>query len=224
MPKLTWDQVGKRFYETGTRNGVMALQNSDGGYSAPVAWNGLTKVTESPEGGEETALYADDIKYLSLYSAENLKGTIEAYTYPDEFAECDGIAEAATGVLVYQQDRKSFGLAYTTRIGNDTVGNSYGDKIHIIYGVKVSPSERAYETVNESPAAINFSWAFSTTPVDMGANMKPSALITIDTTKAPADGVRSLKDLLYGTDAKEPKFPTPEEVLALFPSAPPAGE
>lgn len=223
MPKLKWDQVGKRFYETGTRNGVMALQTSEGRYATPVAWNGLTKVTESPEGGEETALYADDIKYLSLYSAENLKGTIEAYTYPDEFAECDGIAEAATGVLVYQQDRKAFGLAYTTRIGNDTVGNDYGDKIHIIYGVKVSPSERAYETVNESPAAINFSWAFSTTPVDMGANMKPSALITIDTTKAPAAGVKSLKDLLYGTDAAEPKFPTPEEVLALFPTEP-AGE
>jgi len=222
MAKLVWDQTGERRYETGVNHAVMAVQDDKGVYGVSVPWNGVTKVTESPEGGEETALYADNLKYLSLYSAENLKGTIEAYTYPDEFMECDGSAEPAPGVVVYQQDRKPFGLVYSTAIGNDTVGSSFGEKIHIIYGVRVSPSERAYETVNESPAAITFSWAFSSTAVDMGEGLKPSALITIDTTTAPADKVKALKELLYGSEVEEAAFPTPAEVLALMGEVTPA--
>lgn len=213
---LVWDQTGQRKYETGVDRGCLALQDETGNYLPPVAWNGLTKVTESPEGGEETALYADNIKYLSLYSAELLKGTIEAYTYPDEFMACDGSATVAPGVVVYQQDRKAFGLAYVTTVGNDVVGNSYGEKIHIVYGVRVSPSERSYETINDSPAAVTFSWAFSSTPIDMGNGFKPSSLITIDSVTAPKAQITALKELLFGSAAAAPKFPTPTEVFDLM--------
>lgn len=217
MPKLTWDAIGKRFYETGTDRGVLYPTNEDGTTGAGVSWSGLTKVTESPEGGEETALYADNIKYLSLYSAEVLKGTIEAYTYPDEFAECDGSATIATGVTVGQQTRKPFGFAYRTLIGNDVKGNNLGYKLHLIYGVRVSPSERGYETVNSDPAAVTFSWAFSSTSVEI-PGYEMSSTITIDSRTAPSAKLKALEDMLYG-GTTEAKLPTPEEVITLFEEA-----
>lgn len=219
MPKLQWDVLGKRFYETGTDRAVLFVTDDTGAYGNGVAWSGLTKVTESPEGGEETALYADNIKYLSLYSTEVLKGTIEAYTYPDEFEACDGSAEIATGVTIGQQTRKPFAFAYRTKIGNDVKGATYGYKLHLIYGVRVSPSERAYETVNETPGAVTFSWAFSSTPVDV-EGFEPSSSIVIDSTKAPAAQLKALEDMLYGAEAAEAKMPTPAEVLAMFKADP----
>ena len=167
MVKLLWDQAGERVYETGTSKGVLFVQDETGAYGTGVAWNGLVSVKKSPDGAEETPVYADNMKYLSLFSAENLKGSIDAFTYPEEFEECDGSAQVHPGVYVGQQTRKPFGLAWTTIVGNDTQGNAYGEKIHIIYNSKVSPAERAYETVNESPSTITFSWNFTTTPVDL---------------------------------------------------------
>ena len=166
MPRLTWDAVGERLYETGTKKGVVFVQNDAGVFGAGVAWNGLTSVKQSPDGAEETPIYADDIKYLSLSSAENFKGTIEAYTYPEEFAACDGSAEvvALSGVYAGQQERKTFAMVYSTVVGNDVQGNDYGEKLHIVYNAKVSPSERAYETINDTPAALTFSWGFTTIP------------------------------------------------------------
>lgn len=216
MAVLTWDEEGKRFYETGTDHGVLYPGATGGGYGAGVAWNGLTKVTESPDGAEETALWADNQKYLSMLSAEEFKGTIEAYTYPDEFAPMDGSAELVKGAMVGQQTRKTFGLAYRTLVGNDTEGNDLGYKLHLVYGAKVSPSERAYETTNDSPAAITFSWAFTTTPVEMPNNLKRSAQIIIDSRTADADALKKLEDILYGSasGSEGPKLPTPAEVVA----------
>lgn len=194
--KIKWDQAGEHFYETGVKNGVLYIPTS-GVYSKGVAWNGLTAVTESPSGAEATALYADDIKYLSLYSTEEFGATIEAYTYPDEFAECDGSATLVKGVQIGQQARKPFGMCYKTTIGNDTDGNDHGYKLHIIYGAMASPSERAYATINDSPEAITFSWEVTTTPVSV-TGAKPTASIVIDSTKVDATKLADLEKILYG--------------------------
>lgn len=216
MPKLVWDQVGQRLYETGTSKGVLFVQNSLGVYGEGVAWNGLVSVKKSPDGAEESAQYADNMKYLSLYSAENLKGSIDAFTYPDEFEECDGSAAVHPGVYVGQQSRAQFGLAYSTIVGNDTLGNRYGEKIHLIYNAKVSPTERAYETVNEDPTALTFSWEFTTTPVDLSdVGLEPSAGITISRHEVSETAWKALTDILYGTAELPSRLPTIQEVIEL---------
>lgn len=223
--KLEWDKTGERFYETGVKNGVLYIP-TDGVYSKGVAWNGLTAVTESPSGAEATALYADDIKYLNLLSTEEFGATIEAYTYPDEFAECDGSAELVAGVSVGQQKRKIFGLCYKTTLGNDTDGNDHGYKLHIIYGAQAAPSEKAYATINDSPEAITFSWEVTTTPVNV-TGMKPTASIVIDSTKADSTKLAALELILYGkkgtgdgnTGAVEPRLPLPDEIKTLMTAA-----
>lgn len=214
MPKITWDDAGKRYYETGVKNGVLYPQVS-GAYPKGVAWNGLTAVTESPSGAEATPLYADDIKYLNLYSAEEFGATIEAYTYPDEFAECDGSASLATGVYAGQQARKAFGLSYKTTLGNDTDGADYGYKLHLIYGAMASPSEKAYATINDSPEAITFSWEVTTTPVNV-TGLKPTASITIDSTKANPEKLAALEKILYGDADTEARLPLPNEIATLM--------
>lgn len=215
MAALTWDDSGKRLYETGVDRGVLYVMSA-GTYGTGVAWNGLTGVTESPSGAEETALYADNIKYVSLYSAEEFGATIEAYTYPDEFAKCDGSAELADGTYVGQQERATFGLSYRTLLGNDTEGQSHGYKLHLIYGAKASPSEKAYATVNDSPEAITFSWEVTTTPVNV-TGMKPTAVITIDSTKADAECLAALEAKLYGSEPSgTPTLPLPDEVKTLM--------
>lgn len=211
MPKLTWDNTGERIFETGIKQGVLYPIQSDGKYSKGVAWNGLTAVTESPSGAEATALYADDIKYLNLLSNEEFGATIEAYTYPDEFAECDGSAELATGVMIGQQKRKIFGLCYRTTIGNDVEGNDYGYKLHLVYGCLAAPSEKGYSTINDNPDAITFSWEVSTTPVNV-AGFKPTSQITIDSTKADPTKLAALEAILYGSAETEAKLPLPDEV------------
>ena len=216
MPKLVWDQTGKRLFETGVRNGVLYVQDSNGTYPKGVVWNGLTAVTESPSGAEPTPLYADDIKYLNLMSNEEFGGTIEAYTYPDEFGACNGDATIADGVTIGQQSRKAFGMCYRTAIGNDVDGNEHGYKLHLIYGALASPSERPYATINDSPEAITFSWEFSTTPVNAGDGFKPTACLTVDSTKVPTEKMTSLEALLYGTDEAEAKLPLPSEVATLI--------
>ena len=215
MAVLTWDDIGERYYETGVRKGVLYLPDAQGAYSTGVAWNGLTAVNESHDGGEPNALYADDIKYLNLMSAEDFKATIEAYTYPDEFAECDGSAALATGVIIGQQKRKSFGLSYQTRIGNDVDQTDLGYKIHLVYGCMAAPTDKNYASINESPEAITFSWEVSTTPVDIPGH-KPSATIVIDSTKADPDKLATLKGMLYGTANARAKLPTPQEIIDLF--------
>ena len=218
MSKLVWDKTGDRTYETGVRNGVLYPQSTGGTYPKGVAWNGLTAVTESPSGAEATALYADDIKYLNLYSTEEFGATIEAYTYPDEFAECDGSASIATGVTIGQQKRKAFGLCYRTVLGNDVDGEDYGYKIHIIYGAMAAPSEKAYNTINDSPEAITFSWEISTTPVSV-SGFKPTASVTIDSTKVEPTKLKSLEDILYGKESEEPRLPLPNEIAELIGTA-----
>lgn len=215
MAKLTWDDTGKRLYETGVKQGVLYPIQTGGVYSKGVAWNGLTAVTESPSGAEATALYADDIKYLSLYSAEEFGATIEAYTYPDEFMECDGSATLVEGVTIGQQDRKTFGLCYRTTVGNDVDGNEHGYKLHLIYGAKASPSEKAYATINDSPEAITFSWEITTTPVNV-TGAKPTACITIDSTKADPTCLAALEAALYGDESEEARLPLPDEVKTLM--------
>lgn len=215
MSALVWDQTGEKLYETGTKKGVLYPMSETGTYPKGVAWNGLTAVTESPSGAEATDLYADDIKYLSLMSAEEFGGTIEAYMYPDEFAECDGSAEPTAGVTIGQQNRKAFGLSYVTTLGNDVKGNDYGYKIHLIYGMKVSPSERGYQTINDSPEAITFSWEFTTIPVNV-TGFKPTACITIDSTKVNAEKLKTLEDKLYGAEATEAQLPLPDEVISML--------
>lgn len=216
MAKLVWDKSGDRLYETGVKNGVLYVYDSEGKkYGNGVAWNGLTAVTESPSGAEATALYADDIKYLNLLSTEEFGATIEAYMYPDEFAECDGSASLADGVFVGQQKRKTFGLAYKTTLGNDTEGNDYGYKLHIIYGCLAAPSEKAYATINDSPEAITFSWEVTTTPVEV-SGLKPTASITIDSTKADATKLAKLEEKLFGGDSEEPTLPLPDEIKTLM--------
>ena len=215
MSALVWDQTGEKLYETGTKKGVLYPMSETGTYPKGVAWNGLTAVTESPSGAEATDLYADDIKYLSLMSAEEFGGTIEAYMYPDEFAECDGSAEPTPGVMIGQQNRKAFGMSYVTTVGNDVKGNDYGYKIHLIYGMKVSPSERGYQTINDSPEAITFSWEFTTVPVNV-TGFKPTACITIDSTKVSAEKLKTLEDKLYGAEATEAQLPLPDEVISML--------
>ena len=230
MSRLTWDNTGERYYETGVKQGVLYPIQSDGKYSLGVAWNGLTAVTESPSGAEATALYADDIKYLNLISTEEFGATIEAYTYPDEFAECDGSASLADGIMLGQQKRKTFGLCYKTTVGNDVDGNDYGYKLHLIYGCLAAPSEKAYATINDSPEAITFSWEVSTTPVNV-AGFKPTSQISIDSTKI-AEGKKAklteLEDILYGkngtgdnseTGATVARLPLPDEIKKLFEGA-----
>ncbi len=221
MAKIVWDAVGEHIYETGVDHGVLYPYKT-GAYQKGVAWNGLTNVSESPEGAEANPLYADNIKYLNLYSVEEFKATIEAYTYPDEFAECDGSAAIATGVMVGQQTRIPFGFTFRTKLGNDTDGADYGYKLHIIYGAMASPTEKGYATVNDSPEAITFSWEITTTPVDV-PGFKPTASITIDSTKADATKLAALEAILYGTDGSgsagtDARLPLPTEIMTIFES------
>ena len=219
--KLKWDQTGERIYETGVSKGVLYPQ-VNGKYEKGVAWNGLTGVTESPSGAEATPLYADNIKYLNLMSAEEFGATVEAYTYPDEFAQCNGEASIAKGVVVGQQKRTPFGMSYQTKVGNDSDPEA-GYKLHIIYGAQAAPSEKAYATVNDSPEAITFSWELTTTPVEV-PGMKPTASITIDSTKVDKAKLAALEEILYGkaadtehsTEAVEARLPLPEEIATLF--------
>ena len=220
MAKLVWDQVGQKTYETGTDHAVLFPMQNNGTYGTGVAWNGITGFTESPSGAENTDLWADNIKYVSLRSAEDYGATIEAYTYPDEFKPCIGEAEVATGVNLGQQKRRAFGFSVRTTVGNDTMMDSYGYKIHIVYGATASPSERAYQTINDSPEAITFSWELTTTPVPITAtgfeNFKPTASIIIDSTKVDATKLTALEDKLYGTANSEPELPTPDWIITNF--------
>ena len=214
MSKLVWDQTGERYYETGVKKGVLYVQTA-GAYPKGVAWNGLTAVTESPSGAEATALYADDIKYLNLMSNEEFGATIEAYTFPDEFAACDGSAALVDGVMLGQQKRATFGLCYRTTLGNDTDGNDYGYKLHLIYGALAAPSEKAYATINDSPEAITFSWEVTTTPVNV-TGFKPTSCITIDSTKVDEAKLKALEDVLYGSESEEARLPLPDEIAELM--------
>ena len=216
MPKLQWDQDGHRLYETGTSKGVLFVKDSLGAYKEGVAWNGLVSVKKSNDGAEETALYADNMKYLSLTSAENLKGSIDAFTYPDEFEACDGSAAIHPGVFIGQQIRVPFGMAYSTIVGNDTEGNAYGEKIHLIYNAKVAPAERAYETVNEDPTALTFSWEYSTTPVNLSdIGFEPSAGITVSRNEVSPEAWTSLTEAIYGSASAESTLPSIQEVIAM---------
>lgn len=216
--RLTWDDAGKRLYETGVKQGVLYPQDDNGAYPKGVAWNGLTAVTESPEGAEPTPLYADDIKYLNLLSTEEFKATVEAYTYPDEFAECDGSGSLVEGVTIGQQDRKTFGLSYRTSLGNDVKGNEYGYKLHIVYGCLAAPSEKAYATVNDSPEAITFSWEVSTTPVNV-TGFKPTASLVLDSVKLGTAKMKAIEDVLYGSSTAEARLPLPDEIKSIIESA-----
>lgn len=215
MTALAWDQVGERLYETGVDHGVLYIPDGAGAYNDGVAWNGLTTVTESPSGAESNPQYADNIKYLNLLSYEEFGGTIEAFTYPDEFGQCDGTVAPSPGVLVGQQARTQFGLVYRTKVGNDLDGSDHGYKLHLIYGALAQPSEKAYATINDSPEAIAFSWEFTTTPVEW-PGYKPTALITIDSTTADPAALSDLNDILFGTVGSDPRLPLPTEVAALF--------
>lgn len=224
MATLVWDQIGERLYETGVDHGVLYIPDEAGVYNTGFAWNGLTTVTESPTGAESNPQYADNIKYLNLVSAEEFGATIEAFTYPEEFGQCDGTAAPSPGVLLGQQNRKTFGLSYRTRVGNDLEGSDHGYKLHLVYGALAAPSEKAYATINDSPEAITFSWEVSTTPVAVGTvggvEYKPTAALTVDSTKVDATALASLEALLYGAAAVEAALPTPSEVIALFPVTP----
>lgn len=215
MSRLVWDQTGEKLYETGVKQAVLYPQASGGTYPKGFAWNGITGVTESPSGAEASPLYADDIKYLNLMSTEEFGASIEAYTYPDEFAECDGSSEIADGVSIGQQKRKLFGLCYRTALGNDTESNAYGYKIHIIYGAMASPSEKAYASINDSPEAITFSWELTTTPVNV-EGFDPTASITIDSTKADKAKLAKLEAILYGDDETEARLPLPDEIASIM--------
>lgn len=220
MTRVIWDQVGEKLYETGVDRGVLYIPNVSGVYDTGFAWNGLTTVTESPSGADSNPQYADNIKYLNLLSIEEFGGTIEAYTYPDEFAQCDGTATLQAGLFLGQQTRKPFGLSYRTLVGNDVDSTAHGYKLHLVYGAQASPSERAYASINDSPSAINFSWDFTTVPIDVGTinsvTYKPTALMVIDSTQVNASALSSLEDLLYGTAGTDPSLPLPAAVYALF--------
>lgn len=223
MTQLTWDKVGERLYETGVDHGVLYIPNATGVYNEGHAWNGLTAVTESPSGAESNKQYADNQVYLNLTSAEEFGGTIEAFTYPDAFAQCDGTATPMAGIGVGQQGRKTFGFSYRTLLGNDLESTEYGYKIHLVYGAQAAPSEKAHATVNESPEAMTLSWEVTTTPVTIsginpqtGKPYKPTATLTIDSTQVDADALSNLEDALYGTAGTDPRLPTPDEVLAFF--------
>lgn len=219
MSKLVWDADASRLYETGTSKGVLYPRSDEGGYKTGVAWNGLTGVTESPSGAEPTDLWADNMKYLTMRSAEDLGATVTAYTYPDEFGECDGSASVVPGMKIGQQSRRSFGLCYQTVVGNDVAGNDYGYKIHILYGCTASPSERGYSTINDSPEAIEFSWELTTTPVSV-EGYKPTSIVTIDSTDFKTEEqkakLKALEDKLYGTEEEEPTLLLPDEIKALL--------
>jgi hypothetical protein len=214
---LIWDAVGERLYETGIDQGVLFLQDVDGLYNSGFAWNGLIGVSESPSGAEPSPLYADNIKYLELMSAEEFAATLEAYTYPEEFAVCDGSAELEAGVMIGQQTRKPFGLAYRTIVGNDTLGNDLGYKLHLVYGCRAAPSEKGYSTINESPEAITFSWEVSTTPVAV-TDAKPTSVVVIDSTKVDATALADLELILYGNNegSVAPRLPLPDEIKTIF--------
>lgn len=215
MSKLVWDQSGERFYETGVNQGVLYVREASGAYGKGVVWNGLTAVTESPSGAEASPVYADNIKYLNMMSAEEFGATVEAYYYPDEFAQCDGSAAVATGVSIGQQVRKTFGMTYKTLLGNDVDGNDYGYKLHFIYGALAAPSEKAYASVNDSPEANTFSWELTTTPVTV-KGYKPTASLTIDSTKADETKLKALEDIIYGTEDEEARLPLPDEIIELM--------
>lgn len=217
MAKLVWDQTGERIYETGVDQAVLFVQKVDGTYNNGVAWNGISSVSESPSGAESNAVYADNIKYLDLISKEDFGATVEAYTYPDEWEICDGSASPSAGVTLGQQARRAFGLCYRTKVGNDVANDDYGYKIHLIYNCKASPSERSYQTINDSPEAITFSWEITTTPVNItGYDYKPCSNITIDSTKVDGDKLASFLDIIYGTENSEPTLPSPADVIAHF--------
>jgi hypothetical protein len=213
--KLVWDKVGERYYETGTKNGVLYKQNSDGTYPLGVAWSGLTGVTESPSGGDANDIYADDMKYLSLRGAEDFGGTITCYSYPEEWEECDGSAEPVAGLTIGQQVRKPFGMVYKSVKGNDTEKEDYGYKLHLIYNATASPSERAYQTINDSPEAIEFSYEFTTIPSPI-TGYKPMSIMTVDSTKIDADKLKNLEDVLFGTASSDPRLPLPDEVVEIL--------
>lgn len=221
MARIVWDKTGERLYETGVEQGVLYNIDVQGAYSKGVPWNGLTAVTEAPSGAEATPLYADNIKYLELMSAEEFGATIEAYTYPEEFGECDGTAEIDQGVIIGQQSRKIFGLCYKTIVGNDVANNDFGYKLHLIYGAKAAPSEKAYSTINDSPEAITFSWEVTTTPVPV-TDHKPTSTLVIDSTKVKEGVMKKIEDILYGTDNVEPRLPLPDEVLKIIKASLPA--
>lgn len=214
MSKIIWDETGKRYFETGVKKGVL-YPFTNRAYATGVPWNGLTAVNENPSGAEITPLYADNIKYLNLMSSEDFKATIEAFTYPDEFAACDGSAEIATGVTIGQQQRSPFGFSYVTNLGNDTDGVDYGYKIHLVYNAMAAPSDRSHSTINETPEAATMSWEVSTTPVDI-PGFKPTAHITIDSTKVNATKLAALEDILYGAESTEARLPLPSELITLF--------
>lgn len=215
MPKLVWDAVGEKMFEAGVDHCVLYPVNEQGEYKPGEAWNGITSISESPEGGEANDQYADNIKYLSLMSAEDLNGTIEAYMAPDGWAKCDGTVQPVAGVTIGQQARKAFGLSYRTKIGNDVDDTNHGYKLHLLYGAKASPSERSYETINDSPEPIQFSWEFNTTPVNV-TGYQPTSLLTIDSTKCDAEKLAALEDILYGTESDDARLPLPDEVFALL--------
>ena len=218
MAELKWDNPGERYYETGVKNCILYVQDAEGNYPKGVAWNGITAITESPSGAESEPLYADDTKYLNLISNEEFGATIEAYTYPDEFAECDGTAELAEGIKLGQQPRKQFGLCYLTTLGNDLKKNDYGYKLHLVYGCMAAPSEKGYATINDSPEAITFSWEVSTTPVDV-PGFKPTAHIEIDSTKVKPEDLVKIKTKLWGSASEEPTLPLPDEIKTLITAA-----
>jgi hypothetical protein len=215
MTVLVWDQVGERRYETGVDRGVLYLPDASGDYNTGVAWNGLTTVNETPSGAAATPQFADNIKYLNLVAHEEFGATVDAYTYPDEFALCDGTVEPVDGVHIGQQSRKLFGLCYRTRLGNDLEGNDYGYKLHLVYGALAAPSQKSYGTINDTPAAIAFSWAVTTTPVAV-TDAKPTALVTVDSTRVDPAKLAALEAILYGTPTDDPRLPLPDEVIALL--------
>ena len=215
MARLIWDEVGQRFFETGVKNGVLYVQDNDGSYKNGVVWNGLTAVTESPSGAEETPLYADDVKYLTLRSAEEFGATIEAYTYPEEFEQCDGSAAIAAGITIGQQARRAFGLCYRTSVGNDIQGQNFSYKLHLIYGCTVAPSEKSYSTINDNPEAITFSWELSTVPVPV-EGFSPTASLVIDASKVDEEKMELLENALFGDESNEAKLLLPNEIMELL--------
>ena len=215
MAKLVFNNVGERLFETGVKNGVLYVMGDDGAYENGVVWNGLTAVTESPSGAETTPLYADDVKYVVIYAAEEFGATVEAYTYPEEFEQCDGSAAISEGITIGQQTRKSFGMCYKTSVGNDVQGQDYGYKIHIIYGAKAAPSEKSYSTINDSPEAVTFSWELSTVPVPVEGH-NPTATMVIDSTRVPAEKMALIEAKLYGSEEAEATLPLPNEILELI--------
>lgn len=219
MAQLQWDLVGERRYETGVDHGVLYIPDENGDYVSGVAWNGLTSVSETPSGAEPNAQYADNIKYLNLYSAEEFGATIEAFTYPPEFAEFDGLAVPTAGITVGQQARKTFGLSYRTKIGNDLEGDDHGYKLHLIYGATASPSEKAYNTINDSPEAITFSWEIATIPAAV-TGLRPTSILTVDSTEVDGTKLSDLETILYGASMVDPRLPLPDEVIALFEGSP----